>query len=164
MSNNLSAIAIATTALARHINRIVLDRTEEKMVGIYTGRVIATVKDKQPLWNWPVMNLPRNTINNAALTVVPNRPIALVNLSPKPNPTGPKFRANNWPAPINSRPKSLFEGRLISRVRARAGASRVAVSVGRIAHSPCTADNHRSAKSTYGFDERCREHGVHCTT
>ena len=49
--------------LFNHIMRIVFGRTRKQMFGVYTGRVVALMKNKHPFWNRSFVNYPRSTVS-----------------------------------------------------------------------------------------------------
>lgn len=86
-----------TPALSHHISRIVFVRTEEKMLGVSTGRVITMMENIQAFGNWAYKNLIGDSMRCIVPALLCHLPIPMNSFVAVPAPTGIRvYRLNNF--------------------------------------------------------------------
>lgn len=56
------SFSLRVTTLCDCIKSVVVMGSKEKVIGIYARWVVAPVADTHSFWNWPIVNLPRNSV------------------------------------------------------------------------------------------------------
>lgn len=72
------------------VSVVIRIRSCKKMLGAYARRIIATVKNTEPVWNEPVVQLPRYSVS----LLMMEDSVAVLN-SGDPDPARPKFGAEH---------------------------------------------------------------------
>lgn len=101
--------SVTSSAFRDLVVHVVFHCSEEKMVGVYTRRIVALVQNGKANGNSPVVQFPRNTVAGNHSPPIPDLSISLAARSGEPHPARTQFGANGRPVLVDFIPESNFQ-------------------------------------------------------